>query len=512
MSSGDPMLRLLRILAAYWKKRFTITMSNLRKQGYKSLVQLETELRSFKNDKHDPEEHGECIRDLKEFRGVAKACEGSRDVGEQLFVALIRGLGIEARLVASLQPVGFGWNKNEDAAVKKKKGNKKDRVADESSDGSSSDVVETPQPPKKAVQPKNGKAKNIRKLKGKAPIELSEGSTSEDQAVTQVSDDESVVDVTPSVPRRKPNKNYDSDMSFPTYWVEVVSPITNQVYPVEPFLLNPAVATNPEHLASFEPRGAKADKAKLVIAYVVAYSSDGCAKDVTTRYLKRHMWPGRTKGFRMPLEKIPVYNKRGKIKHYEEYDWFKTVMSDYRRPDRLRTAVDDIEDVKDLKPVKLEKREPKQGEETLQGYKTSATYVLERHLRREEALRPGAKPVKTFTAGKGDKAQEEPVFLRQDAIICRTGESWHKEGRQVKSGEHPVKMVPVRAVTLTRKREVEEAEREGGEKLKQGMYSQDQTEYIIPPPIENGIIPKNAYGNMDCFVPSMVPEGLCISP
>ncbi|KAH0281932.1 Rad4-domain-containing protein, partial [Aureobasidium melanogenum] len=68
-------------------------------------------------------------------------------------------------------------------------------------------------------------------------------------------------------------------------------------------------------------------------------------------------------------------------------------------------------------------------------------------------------------------------------------------------------MVPVRAVTLMRKREMEEAERETGEKLKQGLYGIDQTEWIIPPPIENGVIPKNAYNNIDVYVPSMVPKG-----
>lgn len=507
MSSGDPILRLLRVLAACWKKRFTITMPSLRKQGYKSLAQLKVEVDSFKNDKHDVEEHGECVSNLKDFRKIAKACEGSRDLGEQLFVALIRGLGIEARLVANLQPVGFGWGKSEDAVVKKKKTGRKDQNSDEGDDVSGSDAVETPQSSETPFQSTTGKPKKVPKGKAGAPIELSEGSASEDQEMAGNSDDESVVDVTPSMPRRKPNKIYDHDMSFPTYWVEVVSPITNEVYPVEPFLLNPPVATNPEHLGSFEPRGAKADKAKLVFAYVVAYDSGGCAKDVTIRYLKRHMWPGRTKGVRLPVEKVPIYNKKGKIKHHEEYDWFKTVMSGYRQPHHLRTAVDDLEDAKDLKAVKPEKREKTQGEDTLQGYKSSATYALERHLRREEALRPGATPVKYFTAGKGEKAQEEPVFSREDVLICRTGESWHKEGRQVRSGEHPIKMVPVRAVTLTRKREVEEAERDGGEKLKQGMYSQDQTEYIIPPPIENGIIPRNAYGNMDCFVPSMVPKG-----
>ncbi|KAI4259290.1 MAG: hypothetical protein LQ352_000830 [Teloschistes flavicans] len=509
MSRGDPVIRLLKVLAAYWKKRFTIMAASLRKQGYKPLHRLESEIASFKNDNHEPEEHGERIANLSDFRGHAKKCEGSRDVGVQLFVALLRGLGLEARLVASLQPVGFGWNKNEEAAPKKKRSekNKKADITEvvdlESASEDSKSRSNQNSKPKKKTSAVSGSKTTAVDLPSSSGSGLSSPGSE---------DDESIIDITPSV--KKPNMPYDLDLVFPTYWTEVVSPITHEVYPVDPFILTPAVATNSEHLAAFESRGAKADKAKQVFAYVIAYSRDGTAKDSTTRYLKKHMWPGRTKGVRLPVEKIPIYNKRGKIKHHEEYDWFKTVMSGYVRPDHMRTAVDDIEESKDLKPVKPEKKDDTRvnKEGTLQFYKTSAEYVLARHLRREEAIPPGTEAVKYFTAGKGDDAKEEPVYLRKDIVICRTGESWHKEGRQILSKMAPLKMVPIRAVTLTRKREVEEAEREGGEKLKQGLYSWEQTEWIIPPPIIDGLIPKNAYGNMDCFVPTMVPEGAAHIP
>ena len=516
MSRGDPLLRLLKILAAYWRKRFTITAPGLRKQGYKSLTILEEEIASYRNDKYDVEGHGERVRNVQEFRDLARSCEGSRDVGAQLFTALVRGLGLEARLVASLQPVGFGWSKNEQASANKKKAphTENPKYAAETSDSDDELDSEVPPPKTSALRKQEVKSTTLRKTNGEtrvsrgkkdAPINLTE--ESDHNNLESDDEDASVIDVTPSMPRQRPNMSYDKDMPCPTYWTEVISPITNHVYPVDPLVLTPAVATNDDLLSSFESRGAKADKAKQVFAYIVAYSLDGSAKDVTTRYLKRHMWPGRTKGVRMPIEKVPIYNRRGKIKRYEDYDWFKTVMSGYNRTDRMRTVVDDLEEAKDLKPVKPERKEPKLSEDTLQGYKNSAEFVLERHLRREEALRPGSKPVKTFTTGKGDNAKEEPVFRRMDVEVCRTGESWHKEGRAIKEGELPMKMVPIRAVTLTRKREVEEAERDSGEKLKQGLYSWDQTDWIIPPPIENGVIPKNAFGNMDCYVPTMVPEG-----
>lgn len=522
MSRGDPVYRLLTFLTAYWKQRFTITAPCLRKQGYKSLSRLEEEIASFKNDEHDHEEHGERIANLEDFRDCARRCEGSRDVGVQLFVALLRGLGLEVRLVASLQPLGFGWNKNEEAGPKKK-GLRKSKPSSTPKKAKTDSDTEVDPTTSKLSAKTEGPAINGTKEKQKKtrkgtessangskpiPIDLSDSSSSELTTVGSDDDNESVVDITPSTSRSKPNMPYDRDLVFPTYWAEVISPITHQVYPVDPFILNQSIATKPEHLELFESRGAQVDKAKQVFAYVVAYSPDGTAKDVTTRYLKKHMWPGRTKGVRLPVEKIPIYNSKGKIKHHEEYDWFKTVMSGYTRPDHMRTAVDDIEEATDLKPVKPEKKDiTNEKEGTLQFYKTSAEYVLERHLRREEAILPDAQPVRYFTAGKGEDKKGEPVFLRKDVQICRTGESWHKEGRQIKPNQTPMKMVPIRAVTLTRKREVEEAERDGGEKLKQGLYALDQTEWIIPPPIVGGVIPKNAYGNMDCYVPTMVPEG-----
>lgn len=440
MSRGDPTLRLLKILAAYWKKRFTVTAPALRKQGYKALAVLEEQIASYRNDKHDPEQHGERIWDIVDFRKLAQSCEGSRDVGAQLFTALIRGLGIEARLVASLQPVGFGWSKNEEASQKRTYVSKLLNMNDTNqipAPSEESDFTSTPAATKSAKETRRtiGRRDKIRGARS-APIDLSENSV-EDNGEGILSDDDeaaSIIDVKPPTPRARANMNYDIDMPFPTYWTEVVSPITSEIIPVDPIILVPAVATNPEHLAQFESRGAKADKAKQVFGYIVAYSTDGTAKDVTTRYLKRHMWPGKTRGVRIPVEKVPVYNKTGKIKHYVDYDWFKTVMSDYSRTPDMRTVADNIEEAKDLKALEPEKKEPKASEGTLQSFKNSAEYVLERHLRREEALRPGSKPVKTLITGKGSNVKEELVYRRSDVEMCRTGESWHKEGRAVKPG------------------------------------------------------------------------------
>lgn len=74
-----------------------------------------------------------------------------------------------------------------------------------------------------------------------------------------------------------------------------------------------------------------------------------------------------------------------------------------------------------------------------------------------------------------------------------------------KIGEQPLKYVPSRR----RKELVEESDDITGEEGKVGMalYSYDQTKQYSAPPVVHGRIPKNSYGNLDIYVPSMIPEG-----
>lgn len=529
LSRGDPLLRLVKYLSAYWRKRFRTTAPALRKQGYRPPRELDGHVKSFQNERSDSAIHGERVESLSDFRKLAKKCEGSRDVGAQLFTALLRGLNIETRMVASLQPVGFGWTKHEEALPRGK-----EITAETTSNAIIDNDVETSSPGGETVIAKkkagsNGPshspirgaairtrpmtAASTRSKRGttSASISLHDSSSELSDPPPSDSDTEAcIIDITPAVPSpQKPSKSFDKDLSFPTYWTEVFSPISNAWIPVS-VLVSPIIVTQPEHLPIFEPKGAAAEKSRQVICYVIAYSSDKTAKDVTVRYLKKHIFPGKTKGFRIPPQKVPVYNKRGKILRTEEYDWFKRVMSPFDRPSTKRTAADDIEEQSDLVPVQPE-RKSKDGqgsEETLQGYKQSAEFVLERFLRREEALLPDAKPARYFKTKVKNEEKEEPVYLRSDVVVCKTVETWHKEGRQVKIGSEPLKHVPFRAVTLIRKREIEESTRQNGEKPLQGLYSKDQTEWIIPDPIgPDGKIPRNAFGNIDVYVPSMIPQG-----
>ncbi|KAK0715515.1 Rad4 transglutaminase-like domain-containing protein [Lasiosphaeris hirsuta] len=499
MSHGDPLFRLMKAFTAWWKQRFSVTAPGLRKIGYMSLERLDRFTKAYKQDDHDPERFGERIRNLDEFRKCAQECTGSRDVGAQLFTALLRGLGLGARLVANLQPLGFGWNKLEEAEPEKEL-NKVTQTLEQKPAKAAQSKVAASRAAKPAAR---GRGRPSRAAKAK---DLEE-EASDSELVGDDSNNDSVIDIPLPPPRR--GRVYDSDLEFPHYWTEVLSPVTSKYLAVDP-IVKSVIATNRELVGSLEPRGAKADKAKQVMAYVVGYSADGTAKDVTVRYLKKQLFPGRAKGSRMPVEKTAVYDRNGKVKRYELYDWFKSVMKGYARgeKDHPFTEVDDEEDSTDLKPATAEKKEFKEGEETLQYYKQSREFVLERHLKREEALLPRAKPVKTFkNKGKGAQTQEEPVYSRKDVVQVKSAETWHKQGRAPLDGEQPLKRVPYRAATTNRRREIAEAELATGAKVLQGLYSFDQTAWIIPPPIRNGIIPKNEYGNIDLFVEHMCPEG-----
>lgn len=487
MSNGDPLFRLGQTLMSWWKQRYRTTTPGLRKWGYMALERLDRLHKAYANEEQDASKFGEKMESIDNLRQCASRCEGSRDVGAYLFTALLRGLGLESRLVANLQCLGYSWTKLEDAESERKDGDLRPPAADT-----------TPKKPAKSKSQTSEKTDSKKKQPGRSKHKHSSKKT-ELELEYQDSDDESVVDmqVTPVKSKNPQQAKIDGDLPYANYWTEVLSPITGNYLSIEP-MVKGVVGTNRELVESLEPRGAKADNARQIIAYVVAYSPDGTAKDVTVRYLKRRIFPGRTKGTRYPIEKIPIYNKHGKVRRHEHYDWFKSAMTGYRRGDKKRpiTDLDELEDRTDLKPAKPDIKPVQEGEETLQYYKQSKEFALERHLKREEALRAGAKPVKKFqNKGKG-KTEEEDVYLRSDVLNVKSAETWHKQGRAPLDGEEPLKRVPYRAATTNRRRELLEAEAATGQKVLQGLYSHDQTDWIIPEPIKDGVIPRNEYGSV----------------
>lgn len=104
------------------------------------------------------------------------------------------------------------------------------------------------------------------------------------------------------------------------------------------------------------------------------------------------------------------------------------------------------------------------------------SYVLERHLKREEVILPKREI---------GKFRGEPVYRRNNVLSCKTAENWMRIGRRVKERETPLKWVKQRAVTLQKRRAQELSIQESGEAIQQGLYAEHQTEVYRPPPIKD---------------------------
>ncbi|GAA5927119.1 hypothetical protein JCM3775_002451 [Rhodotorula graminis] len=221
-----------------------------------------------------------------------------------------------------------------------------------------------------------------------------------------------------------------------------------------------------------------------VLAYVVAYEEDGSVHDVTPRYAR---------AFTNTTLKLRVPTSTKQRKDNDGRDWFAGVVQPWRRKFVLNR---DREEEQELWSRSINEPFPT----SIGGFKNHPNYVLEQHLHRDEALRPGARDYGLF---KG----EYRVFRRADVLSVKSAENWYRQGRSVRPDEIPRKFVKQRAVTINSRRKEEFLKMDGGEVDEQPLYSENQTDVYVPPPVKDGKVPKNNFGNIDLFVPSMLPEG-----
>lgn len=158
---------------------------------------------------------------------------------------------------------------------------------------------------------------------------------------------------------------------------------------------------------------------------------------------------------------------------------------------------------------------------------TDYRYVLERHIRQNEvldttqpcgylAIKKPASNTKKKAAGVKPPASapSEKIYRRRDVKLVRSARGWYQLGRVIKMGELPKKRV-VRRKMPGQKKSLDLTDDLWGEPVSDqeeedpltGLYSVDQTELYVPPPVVGGIVPRNAYGNIDVYVSSMIPEG-----
>ncbi|KAJ5717704.1 hypothetical protein N7488_003350 [Penicillium malachiteum] len=314
-----------------------------------------------------------------DFKRAVRRLEGSQDFGTQIFCCMLRALGVETRLVCSLQPLPFsGAFKNTMPSTATKTPNR--NPDDDSSTNEQQQSTNSAQPP--------GSKRFGRPQIQSPPAQPAPANPSPSRETV----------ILPTSP-------------YPVYWVEVFNEGTKNWEPVNPF----ADRTKFPEPKSLEP---PASNAYNSMAYVVAFEADGTARDVTRRYTK--FFNAKTRKIR--VESVP----KGET-------WWKRVIGLFEKTSLSERDVDEITAM-----TNMVASEPMPN--NIQDFKDHPFFALQRHLRRNEVIYPENITGRVAT-GKSNKS--EPVYRRSNVHIVRSAAKWYRLGRELKEGEQPMKQVPI---------------------------------------------------------------------
>jgi xeroderma pigmentosum group C-complementing protein len=465
---AESLKRGLDQVSVMWRTKFSITARGTRRglwaddekdvQNVRYLVITQDVLPMLTRFQYRLPEDAETSFEKSDFRAAARTLRGSRDLGAQLFCALLRSAGVETRLVCSLQPLSFNAGgppmpQSTTLAIK--------QVTTENSDEGETVDIQGPDSPFGSTSKPSapGAPLNPRRRLGHP------------NAAAYLMPE---IPTPPRIPP-KPKRKAIHESPYPVFWVEVFDEAHQKWFPVDP-LVTESIAKP----RAFEP---PSNDRENNMSYVIAFEEEGCARDVTKRY---------TKAYNAKTRKTRVESTPGGER------WWRRSMRNY-----ARGWMGDADQIEDTELAAAEAREPMP--KNIADFKDHPTYALERHLRRNEVL-VRMQAIGRVAAGRdlgtlGGKKMEN-VYRRRDVKIARSADAWYRLGRDVKMGEQPVKIIAPKARISDEEIGDEEDERAGT-----NLYTEEQTELYVSPPIVNGRVPKNSFGNLDLFVPSMVPKG-----
>lgn len=255
------------------------------------------------------------------------------------------------------------------------------------------------------------------------------------------------------------------------FWVEAYNEAVQKWIPIDPLVTKSLAKPS-----KFEP---PASDQRNSMSYIVAFEDDASARDVTRRYAK---------AFSAKTRKLRVESTRNGER------WWTRALRFYEKPfleDRDEAEISELTAKMAAEPM------PR----NVQDFKDHPIYALERHLRRNEVIYP-KRVIGQVNLGKSSSKNQklEPVYRRTDVHTCRSADGWYRLGRDIKMGEQPLKRV------RGNRNQVDANEDEDGI-AEIPVYAHFQTDVYKPPPVVQGRIPKNGYGNLDIYTPNMVPPG-----
>ncbi|XP_045048205.2 DNA repair protein complementing XP-C cells isoform X2 [Desmodus rotundus] len=205
------------------------------------------------------------------------------------------------------------------------------------------------------------------------------------------------------------------------------------------------------------------------MTYVVGIDNDGWVRDVTQRY--DPAWMTVTRKCRV------------------DANWWAETLRPYQSPLMEREKKEDME----FQAKHLDQPLPS----VIGTYKNHPLYALKRHLLKYEAIYPETAAIIGYCRG-------EAVYSRDCVHILHSRDTWLKQGRVVRLGEVPYKMVKGYS---NRARRARLAEPQLQDQNDLGLFGTWQTEEYQPPVAVGGKVPRNEFGNVYLFLPSMMPIG-----
>ncbi|EHA98684.1 DNA repair protein complementing XP-C cells [Heterocephalus glaber] len=205
------------------------------------------------------------------------------------------------------------------------------------------------------------------------------------------------------------------------------------------------------------------------MTYVVGIDSNGWVRDVTQRY--DPAWMTATRKCRVDAE------------------WWDETLRPYRSPFMEREKKEDLE----FQAKHLDQPLPS----AISTYKNHPLYALKRHLLKYEAIYPETAAVLGYCRG-------EAVYSRDCVHTLHSRDTWLKQARVVRLGEVPYKMVKGYS---NRARKARLADPQLRDQNDLGLFGHWQTEEYQPPVAVDGKVPRNEFGNVYLFLPSMMPVG-----
>lgn len=383
---------------------------------------------------------------FSKFFSLVTKFRGSRDIAAQGFVSLLRSVDLNARLIFSLQPPDY----TSISELPKIDSTNHARTSNE-------EVRSSP------LLQKFSSGNNKRNLL-----------TSIRKKSTTVTDEIKFA-------------NYFEDSPYPIFWAEVWDKYVKKWVSIDPITLQTIEIPPMRRKCKFEP---PSTDMRNQLTYVIAYDRLGGVKDVTRRYSLYY--------------NAKTVKKKIHFRSEEDESWYTRIL----KASCSQLRKNKVNKIDILESKEFHTRDLAEGvPNNIADFKNHPVYALESQLKQNEIIYPkdDSSTCGFFRNKLSKKSQQRdqtviPIFKRSHVYGLRSAKAWYLRGRVLKVGVQPLKIK--KKQTSLKQPTSDDDDDEGMTRL----YAEFQTKLYIPPPIVNGMVPKNAYGNIDIYTSSMLPD------